>query len=276
MIQAPYRVLKRLFVFIPGIIIAYVSYRYTLPYFHRRVPLVIAILLTYALAAYVLIPGLIRIFRIVIPPKHVPLYCITPDGFASDPLNVGLIGNRQQIIDAMTKAGWYLADGYTLPAVLRHIFSIVTGVKYLNAPVSGLYLFGRKQDLAFEMLIDGNNTRRHHVRFWATTFEKDTDLSADAIYWHHQKTPNSDKQLLWIGAASMDIGIMPIRHNLQITHKVHPDTNQERELIVNQLKAGNTVGKVQHIKLGNPYKLVNRTWRGELQTDGNMAVIRFK
>lgn len=35
-----------------------------------------------------------------------------------------------------------------------------------DAPVSNLFLFGRKQDLAFEQPIAGGPGKRHHERFW--------------------------------------------------------------------------------------------------------------
>jgi hypothetical protein len=34
-----------------------------------------------------------------------------------------------------------------------------------EAPVSTLYLFGRKEDLAFEKPVGGSPKERHHVRF---------------------------------------------------------------------------------------------------------------
>ena len=37
-----------------------------------------------------------------------------------------------------------------------------------DAPVSPLYLFGRKQDLAFEQEVGRSADRRHHVRWWLT------------------------------------------------------------------------------------------------------------
>jgi hypothetical protein len=236
MIQILIRLAKRFAVFLPGIAIAYVSFRYTLPFFDKRLPDLLSILVTYALAAYIFIPGLIRLFRIIHPPKHLPLYCVTPDGFASDPLNIGLLGTRREVIEAMEKAGWYMADPHTPRYLVRHIFTRVFGGEYNNAPVSRLFLFGRKQDLAFEIPINSNNSRRHHVRFWATTFENDEPLSARSIHWHHRRAHIQGDELLWVGAASLDIGIVPIRHNLQITHMVDPDTNAERELILSQLK----------------------------------------
>jgi hypothetical protein len=276
MINPFVRYAKRLAVFIPGIIIAYVSFEYTLPFFDRRLPNTFAILATYILAAYILIPALIRLWRILWPPHHLPLYCVTPDGFASDPINVGIVGTRRQLINAMEYAGWYQADRHTFASMAKQGLSIVLGWNYPNGPMSGLYLFGRKQDIAFEIPVNGSNRNRHHVRYWATTFDNDRVLSVRSIYWHHRKAHVLGDELLWVGAASLDKGIVPIRHNLQLTHMVHPNTNRERELIINGLRSKKIVRKTSSVKLGDPYKLVNRTWRGELHTDGMMKVAWLK
>jgi hypothetical protein len=267
------RFAKRFAVFLPGVAIAYLSFRYALPFFDKRLPVFFGALITYVLAAYLVIPGLIRAFRIFHPPKHLPLYCITPDGFASDPLNVGLIGTKQEIIETMHKAGWHLADPMKPQSLFKHICSVVIGTRYLTAPMSNLYMFGRKQDLAFQMSVNGTSVNRHHVRFWATTYNKKSPLTISSIHWHKRRAHVSDDKLLWVGAASLDIGIMPIRHNMQLTHMVHPNTNQERELIVDQLKDHRLIRKIEQVKLGNPYRLINRTWRGELHTDGRMTVV---
>src|SRR5271156_4363956 len=95
MMEFALRAAKRFAVLLPGIVIAYFSVRDIFPYFHRGLPLSLAILATYALAAYGLIPAIIRVLRIVRPPDHLPLYCVTPDGFASDPLNIGVIATRR-------------------------------------------------------------------------------------------------------------------------------------------------------------------------------------
>jgi hypothetical protein len=274
MIQLLVRLAKRFAVLIPGIIIAYFSVRDIFPYFDNRLPLSLAILLTYVLGAYVLVPALIRLARIFYPPNHLPLYCVTPDGFASDPLNIGLIATRRQLITVMEKAGWYLADPHTPRYVFKQLVYFALGRDYPTAPVSNLYLFGRKQDLAFEIPIGGS--QRHHVRFWATTYTEGKRLSVRSVHWHHRRTHVQGDNLLWVGAATLDIGIAPIRHNLQITHMIDPDTNRERELIVSQLKAAGLVDKTQKLKLDDPYKLVNRVWRGSLHTDGLMTVVHLK
>src|SRR5438445_11908760 len=107
MLQYSLRLAARFAILLPGIVIAYLSVRDIFPYFDRRLPLGFAILVTYALGAYVLVPALIRLFRTIHPPAHLPLYCVTPDGFASDPLNVGIVATRGQVIRATNHAGWY-------------------------------------------------------------------------------------------------------------------------------------------------------------------------
>jgi LssY C-terminus len=266
---------KRFAILIPGVIIVYFSVSNVFPYFDQRLPMSVALLITYALGAYVFIPALLRLYRIFRPASHLPLYCVTPDGFASDPLNVGIVGTRRQLITAMEQAGWHVADPHSGKFLIRHGLSVILGWDYPNAPVSKLYLFGRKQDIAFEIPVDGVSSR-HHVRFWATTFQDKKRLTVQSIHWHHRSKHVNDDTLLWVGAASLDTGIAPIRHNLQLTHMIHPDTNQERELIVSQLKAHKLVTKTQRIKLDNPYRLTNRVFRGYLHTDGIMTVVHLK
>ena len=276
MIQYSIRIGKRFVVLIPGIIIAYFSVRDIFPYFDRRLPLSLAVLLTYIIGAYLLIPAIIRLVRAVRPAKHLPLYCVTPDGFASDPLNVGLITTRRQLIASMEAIGWHMADPHTPRYLIQFILSALFNSPYLNAPVSSLYLFGRRQDIAFEKTIDGEVGHRHHVRFWATTYDTSDELSFQRIHWHHRSKHVHGDNLLWVGAASLDKGISLVRHNFQVTHMIAPDTDAERRLIIEQLKRTKQISEIEHIKLGDPYRLVNRVWRGYLKTDGRMAIGKLK
>src|SRR3954463_6646805 len=133
MTQYLLRVAKRFAVLLPGIVIAYFSVRNIFPYFDRRLPLGFAIFVTYVIGAYVLAPALIRLWRIIRPANHLPLYCVTPDGFASDPLNIGVMATRRQLITAMEQAGWYIADPHRLRFVIRQALSTVYGWSYPNA-----------------------------------------------------------------------------------------------------------------------------------------------
>lgn len=278
MIELAFRFLKRFAILIPGIVITILSIRNVFPFFDARLPLAVAIFVTYIVTAYVLIPALIRLIRIIWPPTHLPLYCITPDGFASDPLNIAIIGTRREIITAMQAAGWHMADPHnSLRNTARHLLSTLFDWQYLTAPVSSLFLFGRKQDLAFQLSIEGKSSdNRHHVRFWATTFDDSKDLHVNTIHWQKREAHVLREKLLWVGAASQDIGISPIRHNLQLTHMIAPDTNEERELIIRDLRRAKLASSTHKVKLGEPYKLINRAFRGQLHTDGTMTIVKLK
>jgi hypothetical protein len=274
MIQYLIRLSKRFAILLPGIFIAYISVRDVFPYFDRRLPLALAIFITYVLGAYLFVPALIRAYRIFRPADHLPVYCVTPDGFASDPMNIGIIGTRRQLIKAMQEAGWYMADPHKGRYLIRHGLSFAFGWEYPNAPVSSLYLFGRKQDLAFEIPVSGGGAgNRHHVRFWATTYEEGKKLAVHTIHWQQRSSRVKGDNLLWVGAASLDIGIAPIRHNMQLTHMIHPDTNRERELIVEQLDTNHLIKRKTTVKLEKPYRLMNRAFRGYLHSDGLMTII---
>ncbi|MDB5175720.1 MAG: hypothetical protein JWM81_578 [Candidatus Saccharibacteria bacterium] len=270
------RYLKRFAILLPGLFIAVLSVRDIFPYFDTKLPLALAILVTYILAAYILIPFIIRLVRAFVPTNHLPLYCVTPDGFASDPLNIGIIATRRQLINTMESIGWSTADPHSPSNLVHQILSTLLGWSYPNAPMSSLYLFGRKQDIAFEVPIEGTSAgSRHHVRFWATTYTNQNKLSVRTIHWHHRSAHVQGDNLLWVGAASLDSGIGPIKHNLQITHMIHPDTNAERDLITKQLKAAGLAKKVSTLTLQKPYQLNNRVLRGYLRADGKMSIIHL-
>ena len=276
MLNYAWLVFKRFAVLLPGIAVAYFSAREVFPYLHERLPFAVAILLTYALGAYLFVPGILRVWRIFVRPTHLPLYCVTPDGFASDPVNIGIVGTRRQLITAMAQAGWHVAEPSTAKTVARTVWAIALNRPYDGMPMSRLYLFGRKQDIGFE-LQDPEKGRgyRHHVRFWATTLtDMHSDLNATAANLPSEKS-FEDKRL-WAGAASLDVGISVMRHTLQLAHAVDPNTNRERDLIATQLTALKLGNEVETIRLHQAYSLINRTWFATLRTDGKMIVVQLK
>lgn len=279
------RFFKRLGVLVVGLTAVYVAFWRVYPYIHHhridervRIPAAIALFATYIVMGYVLLPAFIRLVHLVHRPKHLPLYCVTPDGFASDPMNIGVVATREQFIRAMRAAGWDLADKKTLRALAKQIVTTLLRQPYPTAPFSTLYLFGRRQDIGFEQLIDGHNSYRHHVRFWACNLEVPERFQEDNDFWQqlHRPTKGQPDRQLWVGAASKDIGLAPIRHNAQITHLVAPDTNAERELIVHDLRATGLVDSTRTVTVGRPYALRNRALRSFLKADGKLTICELK
>lgn len=272
------RLFKRLVVLAFGALIVYLAVWQFFPFFDNQVPWALALFATYVFTAYVFIPLLFRVYRLFIRPDHIPLYCVTPDGFASDPINIGLIGTREQIETAMAKAGWHMAHKRTPHNVLKMIRAILNRRPYLNAPFSTLYLFGRRQDIGFQKPIENNPSNRHHVRFWACHLEGPEAFHEHVHFWQRFHRPSHDNQSrqLWVGAASKDVGIMPIRHNAQLTHMIDPDTNAERDLIVSDLRASHSVAKTITERVHPGLSLPNRVLGGVLHTDGKLRICILK
>lgn len=269
--------LKRFVVLVPGIAVAYLSTLTLVPYFNHRVPLALAVFISYVIAAYAIIPFVWRMLRALFPIQHLPLYCVTPDGFASDPLNIGLVGSRKQLIKTMAIAGWHQVKPTTPRTIVTMIFAILFKRSYPGTPISNLYLFGRKQDIGFEIqLAEEGRGHRHHIRFWATTLNDIQDVDNAKIKSRSRKEQNIADRLLWAGAASRDIGITLAKGNFQLTHAVAPNTNRERSLIVRQLESKGLAEEVTTIRLYHAYRLPNFAWSRYLQTDGKMTIMRLK
>src|SRR4051812_37397532 len=73
----------------------------------------------------------------------------TGDGAPGDPLNIALVGSEEELVKAFLKIGWRPADALTFRSSVRIAVDTVIDEPDPNAPVSNLYLYGRKEDLAF-------------------------------------------------------------------------------------------------------------------------------
>ena len=113
----------------------------------NRLPWILAVSLSYGLAAYVILPNVVRMSLKVLHRKLVPRYTITGDGLPGDPVNLVLIGTLRQLDDAFKKAGWSAADPLDVTSSWRMIRAFLFNAPYPTAPFSSLYLFGRKQDV---------------------------------------------------------------------------------------------------------------------------------
>ena len=76
----------------------------------RRLPWLVALGLTYGIAAYIVLPRAIRIGLKVLQRKLVPSFTITGDGLPGDPVNIALIGTLPQLRTAFAALGWSEAD----------------------------------------------------------------------------------------------------------------------------------------------------------------------
>ena len=68
----------------------------------------------YFLLAYVVLPALWKHHEHEPGLASLPMVTRTGTGIPGDPLNVGLVGSREDILHAMDAAGWFPADPVTL------------------------------------------------------------------------------------------------------------------------------------------------------------------
>lgn len=181
----------------------------------------IGLLIAYLAVAYFVVPE-IWIFRDASRVSGFgDMVTRTEQDIPGDPINVGLVGSKEEVIRAFAAAGWDPADKITLRSSIDIGLSVVLDRPDLDAPVSPLLFEGRKQDLAFEKPVGKSADERNHVRFWLT------------------KETGADGRPLWLGSASFDRGVGFSHDTGQITHHIGPDIDAERDLLINDLrKAG--------------------------------------
>jgi hypothetical protein len=181
----------------------------------------------------------------------------TAQGIPGDAINVGLIGTREDVVSAFHAAGWYPADPVTLRTSLEIIGSVLLDRSYKSAPVSPLYFDGRREDLAFEKLAGTSADRRQHVRLWLV-------LQSGA-----------DGSLVWLGSASFDSGVTLSRDTGQVTHKIAPNIDQERDRLMAGLDNARMVLSMYQIRGIDP-TFNGRNGEGDpYYTDGEIRVAKL-
>lgn len=187
-----------------------------------------------------------------------PQIARTHDGIPGDPLNIALIGTEESLHRAMLAAGWHPADPLTLKSSLRIAGDTVLHRPYDDAPVSNLFVWNRKQDLAFEQPVGNDPRRRHHVRFWRST---ELDQSG---------------RPLWIGGATFDIKVGLSHTTGQVTHHISPDVDAERDKILADLQQASRVAKLDWIDDFHK-TLSGRNGGGDAwKTDGRLPVVELQ
>jgi hypothetical protein len=218
----------------------------------NRLPWILAVAVTYGIAAYIILPWTVRMGLKVLQRKRVPRYTTTGDGFPGDPVNLVLIGTHAQLHAAFGTCGWSVADKLSLASCLRMAQTFMLNKPYPTAPFSTLYLFGRGQDIGFQRAIGDSPRKRHHVRFWALSPERASAALGSAEFWFNTDRPSLDTSAIWVGAATKDTGFSLTKLTFQITHATDPDTNVERDYILDELKKNGAVIDVNFYQARQP------------------------
>ncbi len=220
----------------------------------RTLKVVVALVVAWLLLAYLILPVLWRHYEHHPALESAPKTTRTAQGIPGDPLNVGLIGSEKELVRALIGSGWDAADPITLKTSIRIASSVLRDRPYADAPVSSLFVFGRKQDLAFEKPVGDNASRRHHVRFW-----KSSELGRNGVP-------------LWIGAVTFDQSVGLSHRTGQITHHIGPDIDAERHGLFEDLRKGGWLTELFQVT-GVGATVLGRNGGGDrYYTDGELTI----
>jgi hypothetical protein len=251
-------VLQRLLYAAVTVAVGWAVYYFLLARLARGPEQVWVFLPVWLILAYALLPRVHKILSSLYIPDYFIGRTRTGDGVLGDPVNVAVIGPAEELRQAMITAGWVEADRLTPATAWRTLESTVLGRSYPAAPVSWLYVFGNRQDMAFQREIDGNPRKRHHVRFWKCP---DGWMLPGGI------------AVDWVGAGTYDRSVGLSLFTFQITHKIADHTDEERDFIIETLRAANAVESVHVIRnFSTGYH--HRNGGGDsIRTDGHLPII---
>jgi hypothetical protein len=175
-----------------------------------------------------------------------------------DMVNFVLIGSQQQMQSALEAARWQLADTDTKEAALKAVLQTYEKQDYLAMPMSKLMLFGRYQDYGYEQAEPiAMVASRHHFRLWKAPFT-----------WNGQ--------MVWVGAGTHDIGFERDRRNGQITHKIDPAVDGERDNIGSSLQKAGRTRSLAYFLPSNPVQDARNATGGGYHSDGRILVVFLK
>ena len=166
-------------------------------------------------------------------------------------VNFILVGSQA----ALVAANWNVADIDDKEAALKAAPETYQKKDYLAMPMSGLYLFDRRQDFGYEEADPyAVVATRHHFRIWKAPF-----------------TYNG--QPVWVGAGTHDIGFERDRRNGKVTHKIDPAVDGERENIGQTLQESGKLSSLTYYLPPDPVQDAKNATGGEYHSDGRILVM---
>jgi len=172
-----------------------------------------------------------------------------------DMVNFVIVGSQKDVQAALDTASWHVADTGNKKAVLNAVLETYESKDYLQMPMSTLYLFGRAQDFGYEMAEPiAMVASRHHFRIWKAPFT-----------WKGQE--------VWVGAGTHDIGFAKDKRNGNVTHKIDPKVDGERDNIGSSLQKSNKVKSLSYYLPPNPVQEAKNATGDGYESDGRLLVV---
>ena len=187
--------------------------------------------------------------------RDIPRRVGDKQGNDGDMVNFALIGTQQQVEAAFKAAGWGSVDQSVEDAILHGILSTMSHEAYTSMPMSTLYLFGRPQDLSFARADPLKVAAiRHHLRVWKSS------LKANGVP-------------VWVGSATHDVGFERDQRNGDVTHKIDPKIDDERDFLLKSFDAAGVFHAAAYITPEHPLRTAKTATGGEFFSDGRIVVM---
>lgn len=172
-----------------------------------------------------------------------------------DMVNFVIVGSQHDVQAALEAASWHVADSDNTKAALNAVMETYANKDYLAMPMSTLYLFGRQQDFGYEMAEPiAMVASRHHFRIWKAPFT-----------WKGSE--------VWVGAGTHDIGFAKDKRNNNVTHKIDPAVDGERDNIASSLQKSNKTKMLTYYLPANPVQEAKNATGDGYHSDGRLIVI---
>jgi hypothetical protein len=190
--------------------------------------------------------------------ERIPRRVADLNGNAGDMVNVLMVGSEDELVQAFTAAGWVQVDKSVESTVISGVLATLEKKNYVSMPMSTLYLFSRGQDYGFAHAEPVRVAMsRHHLRAWKSPYEV-------------------DGRPLWCISATHDVGFERDQRNNNITHKIDPAIDGEREYVNATLSSTGLVTQRTHVTPVTPLTEAKTATGGGFHSDGRVLVLVLK
>jgi len=190
--------------------------------------------------------------------SKIPRRIADKEGNAGDMVNFLIVGSEAAMQRVFTTAGWVKVDADVKDTVLHGLIGSLSKESYLTMPMSQLYLFGRPQDYGWAHAEPISVVRsRNHLRIWKAPFQ-------------------INGVMLWVGAATHDIGFERDQRNNGITHKIDPDIDLERDYVEKTLASTGLVSEISHFLPDHPMKEAKTATGGTFHSNGQVLILKLE
>ncbi|HKW31574.1 MAG TPA: LssY C-terminal domain-containing protein [Candidatus Acidoferrum sp.] len=177
-------------------------------------------------------------------------------GNPGDMVNFLILGSQTAMENVFTTAGWVKVDPDVRETILHGILESISKESYLTMPMSQLYLFGRPQDYGWAHAEPITVVKtRNHLRIWKAPFQVKGEM-------------------LWVGAATHDIGFERDQRNNGVTHKIDPDIDLERDYVEKTLASTGLLTEISHFLPDSPMKDAKTATGGSFHSNGQVLLMK--